>query len=74
MPADVDINEPDHWEDSESDDVEVQGKLDQHNTMLGGIARIGRVVKMEAGVDPIDPEDIVLVNLNRTLFVEIFQR
>ena len=44
------------------DEVKVLGKIDQHNTMLGGIVRIGRVVATEAQQaeesDPEKPHDI----------------
>jgi len=64
MGFDGDINEPEYLQDNESDDVEVQAKLNQHNTMLSGIVQIGRVVEA-ATDDPIDPGDIprVLVQI-----------
>lgn len=66
MPLNSDINQDDAIDIDESgiDEVEVRGKLDQHNTMLGGVARIGRVVAAAAD-DPEDPADIprVLVQI-----------
>ncbi len=64
MPLDSDDNELELSQSRDTTDVQVQGKLDQHNTMLGGVARIGRVVEA-AGDDPQEPGDIprVLVQI-----------
>jgi len=57
-------SEPDLFSDEQSDNVKVYAKLDHHTAMLGGIARIGRVVEATAD-DPADPGGIprVLVQI-----------
>ncbi len=67
MPDYADI--PITQEANDFDEVKILGKVAEHNTMLGGIIRIGRVVATEAkGADqndPAKPEDIprVLVQI-----------
>lgn len=53
------MNEVNYYSDVQSDEVRVQAKLDHHTTMLGGMARIGRVVEAAAG-DPKKPERDVI--------------
>lgn len=57
-------NKLDYFSEEQFDDVAVQAKIDHHTTMLGGIARIGRVVEAVKD-DPLDPGDIprVLVQI-----------
>ena len=64
MPENEIENRPDYFSDGQPDDVRVQAKLDHHTAMLGGVARIGRVVEPAAD-DPADPGDIprVLVHI-----------
>ncbi len=64
MPENATENIVDHFSDGQPNDVRVQAKLDHHTAMLGGIARIGRVVEAAAD-DPADPGDIprVLVQI-----------
>jgi phage baseplate assembly protein V len=49
----------------DDDNQKIRGKIDAYDTMLGGIVRIGRVVKEKSGEDPKDPGDIprVLVQI-----------
>ena len=56
MPPEKTLQSVDVNNEDDDNDVEMLGKLHEHNTMLGGIARIGRVVKLASG-DPADPKD-----------------
>jgi phage baseplate assembly protein V len=64
MPENNFENEVNYYSDMQSDGVRVQAKLDHHTAILGGMARIGRVVEFAKG-DPKDPGDIprVLVQI-----------
>jgi len=59
MPEDNFENEVNYYSDVQSDEVKVQAKIDHHTAMLGGIARIGRVVEFTKG-DPEKPKPDVI--------------
>lgn len=55
MPENKFENNVNYYSDGPSDEVKIQAKLDHHTSMLGGVARIGRVVEAAAD-DPQKPE------------------
>ena len=64
MPSNEFDTKADFFPDGGAGDIEVQAALDQHTTMLGGVARLGRIVERNSE-DPKPPGDVprVLVHI-----------